>query len=123
VKVIEEPCTTASLLGEDKIGAEGGEVGGVVVSSPNNEQASPAIGNIHKQNTMIILEYFIFYLQLIPRIFNRISYSIYIVRDYFVVVDLSMYVVLKRDVHQLRKPRNVSKIHQVGYISGQSEVL
>ena len=117
MNVIEEPCTTASLSGEDNIGAEGGEVDGVVISSPNNEQASPAIGNIHKQNTMIILEYFIFYIQLIPRIFNRISYSIYIVRDYLMVVDLSTYVALKRSVHQLRKPRNVSKIHQANYIS------
>jgi len=57
VNVIEVPITTASLLGEDKVGAEGGEV----VSSPNNEQANPEIGNIHKQNTMIILEFFIFY--------------------------------------------------------------
>ena len=122
MNVIEVPCTTASLLGEDKIGAEGGEKGGVDVGvgsppNPNSEQANPEASNIHKQNTMIILEFFIFYLQLIPRIFNRISYSIYIVRDYFVVVDLSMYVTLKRAVHQLRKPRNISKIHQVSYIS------
>ena len=113
MKVIEVPFTTAPLLGETKVGAEGREG----VSSTDDEQANPETSNIHKQNTMIILEFFIFYLQLIPRVFNRISYSIYIVRDYFVVVDLSMYVALKRAVHQLRKPRNVSKIHQVSYIS------
>ena len=31
--------------------------------------------------------------------------------DYFVVVDLSMYVALDRVVHQLRKPRNVAVIY------------
>ena len=71
MNVIEVPCTTASLLGEDKIGAEGGEKGGVDVGvgsppNPNSEQANPEASNIHKQNTMIILELFIFYL-----LFNR----------------------------------------------------
>jgi len=62
VKVIEVPFTIAPLLGEIKFGAEGSEV----VSSPDDEQASPEPTNIHKQNTAIILEFFIFYLP-----FNR----------------------------------------------------
>ena len=67
MKVIEVPFTTESLLGENKVGAEGREG----VSSTDDEQANPETSNIHKQNTMIILEFFIFYLP-----FNRDASSL-----------------------------------------------
>jgi hypothetical protein len=66
VKVIDVPSTIEPLLGEAKVGAEGREG----VSSPD-EQASPDTKNIYKQNTMIILEFFIFYLPLIGDTSNR----------------------------------------------------
>jgi hypothetical protein len=67
VKVIEVPFTTASLLGENKVGAEGREG----VSSTDDEQANPETSNMHKQNAMIILEFVIFYLP-----FNRVASSL-----------------------------------------------
>ena len=62
MKVTEVPFTMAPLLGENKVGAEGREG----VSPPDVEQANPEISNIHMQNAVIILEFFIFYLS-----FNR----------------------------------------------------
>ena len=67
MKVIEVPFTTASLLGENKVGAEGREG----VFSTDDEQANPEKSNRHTSTTMIILEFFIFYLS-----FNRDASSL-----------------------------------------------
>ena len=107
MKVIEVPFTIAPLLGVDKVGAEGIEIVGSV------SQANPEASNIHKSNTMVILGNFILCLQLIPGIFNRMFCSICVIVDYFVVVDLSMYVALYRAVHQLRKPRDGTALYSL----------
>ena len=108
----------APLLGEDKVGAEGKEDGGIGVGvgsgsspNPNSEQATPEASNIHKSNTMVILGNFILCLQLVQEIFRRIFCSICIVIDYSVVVDLSTLVASRSAEYQVIKPRNVAVIY------------
>ena len=68
-KVTEVPYTVAPSLGEDKVGAEGIDV--VSVSPSHSWQADPDTSNIPRSNTMVVLEIFTVYLQLIWEISSR----------------------------------------------------
>ena len=69
------PSTVAPLLGEAKVGTAGTLLGSGSVSPPNSEQANPETSIMHKSNTIVILECFIFCLQLVQEISRRMFYN------------------------------------------------